>query len=104
MSGTEKNMSVADQERMKGGQFMKEAEQKLHEAQDDSCEAGKIEEASNLYMKAGNAFKMAKEWHVAGQVFSEVAGLQLVNGRKIDAGMNYIEAAKCYRKVVCLSP
>ena len=95
-------MSVAEQQRMKGEDLMGEAEQKLNEPQGKCCGGGgrvKVEEACDLYVKAGNAFKMAKEWHRAGHAFSEAAGLQMENNRKNEAGMNYVEAAKCYKKV-----
>lgn len=96
-------MSVAETQRRKGEDLMGEAEQKLNEPAGKCCGTGKarvkVEEACDLYVKAGNAFKMAKEWHRAGQAFSEAAGLQLENGRKNEAGMNYVEAAKCYKKV-----
>ena len=100
MSVPQQNMSVADQQRIKGENLIGEAQRKLNEARGKRSAAGKIEEACNLYVKAGNAFKMAKEWHRAGQAFSEAASLQLGYGRKTDAGINYMESAKCYKKVI----
>ena len=96
-------MSVAEQQRCKAEDLMGEAEQKLNETGGKCCGGGKsrarVEEACDLYVKAGNAFKMAKEWHRAGSAFAEAAAIQLENGRKNESGMHYVEAAKCYKKV-----
>lgn len=96
-------MPDVEAQRRKAEDLMGEAEQKLNEPAGKCCgggkSRGKVEEACSLYVKAGNAFKMAKEWNRAGHAFSEAAGLQLENGRKNEAGMNYVEGAKCYKKV-----
>ena len=54
------------------------------------------EKASIMYRKAGNHFKMAKNWSAAGNAF-----LQSATYREIpyDSCMDYVEAANCYRKV-----
>jgi len=61
---------------------------------------GKGEEACELYVKAGNLFKMAKKWHEAGNCFVKSAELQLKqNDAKHEAASNYADAATCFRKV-----
>ncbi|XP_035204535.1 beta-soluble NSF attachment protein-like [Stegodyphus dumicola] len=93
---------MADQQRSKGEDLMMEAEKKLNVSGGACCGRGgraHVEEACDLYVKAANAFKMAKDWQKAGNAFAEAAALQLENERKNEAGMNYVEAAKCYKKV-----
>lgn len=59
----------------------------------------KIEEACDLYTRAGNSFKMAKKWSAAGNAFCEVAKIQLNHLQsKHEAATQYVEAANCYRK------
>ncbi|KAF8787996.1 beta-soluble NSF attachment protein-like [Argiope bruennichi] len=93
---------MGDQQRSKGEQLMIEAEAMLNQGGGMCC--GKkarvrSEEACMLYVKAANAFKMAKEWHKAGNAFAEAATIELKNERKTEAAMHFVEAAKCYKKV-----
>jgi len=61
----------------------------------------KLEDACDLYQRAGNAFKMAKKWSSAGSTFCELAKIQLNQLQsKHEAATNYVEAANCYRKTV----
>ncbi|BFZ11861.1 hypothetical protein BsWGS_14900 [Bradybaena similaris] len=55
-------------------------------------------EACDLYVRAANAFKMAKKWPQAGKAFEEAAQLQLAMGGKKDAATYYIDAGTSYRK------
>jgi len=59
----------------------------------------KVEDACDLYSRAGNAYKMAKKWSAAGNAFCEVAKIQLNQRQsKHEAATQYVEAANCYRK------
>lgn len=59
----------------------------------------KLEDACDLYNRAGNAYKMAKKWSAAGNAFCELAKMQLNQLQsKHEAATNYVEAANCYRK------
>lgn len=59
----------------------------------------KLEEACDLYIRAGNSYKMAKKWSAAGNAFGEAAKVQLNHLQvKHDAASQYVEAANCYRK------
>jgi len=61
--------------------------------------SAKAEEASSLYTKAANAYKMSKDWTAAGKSFTEAAKLQLHRVKsKHEAARLYGEAANCYRK------
>uniref|UniRef100_A0A0N4ZJW4 Alpha-soluble NSF attachment protein n=1 Tax=Parastrongyloides trichosuri TaxID=131310 RepID=A0A0N4ZJW4_PARTI len=59
-----------------------------------------VEDACELYIQAGNLFKIAKNWHSAGDAFLACAELHGTRGDgKHDSATNYAEAANCYRKV-----
>ncbi|BFZ11863.1 hypothetical protein BsWGS_14902 [Bradybaena similaris] len=58
----------------------------------------KQEEACGLYVRAANAFKVAKNWPQAGNAFEEAAQLQLALGNKKDAALHYLDAGTSYRK------
>ncbi|GBN07326.1 hypothetical protein AVEN_220662-1, partial [Araneus ventricosus] len=92
---------MGDQQRSKGEQLMIEAEAMLNQDGGMCCgKKGRVrsEEACMLYVKAANAFKMAKEWHKAGNAFAEAATIELKNERKTESAMHFVEAAKCYKK------
>ncbi|KAF0299327.1 Alpha-soluble NSF attachment protein [Amphibalanus amphitrite] len=59
----------------------------------------KVEEASEMYHRAANMFKMSKNWSKAGDAFCEVANLSLKNQNRHDAATNFVDAANCYKKV-----
>lgn len=61
--------------------------------------SNKIEEAIELYQRAGNMFKMSKNWTKAGECFCEAANLHARNGSRHDAGIGYADASNCYKKV-----
>ncbi|BFZ11860.1 hypothetical protein BsWGS_14899 [Bradybaena similaris] len=93
---------MADQEQKAIG-FIAEAEKKLKSSKGlfSSMFGGggsKQEEACDLYVRAANAFKMAKKWPQAGKAFEEAAQLQLAMGSKHDAATCYIDAGTSYRK------
>ncbi|XP_059159187.1 alpha-soluble NSF attachment protein-like [Physella acuta] len=93
---------MADQEQ-KAIQLIAEAESKLKSAKGlfSSLFGGgssKQEEACELYVRAANAFKMAKKWPQAGKAFEEAAHLQLAMGSKHEGATYYVDAGNCYRK------
>jgi len=92
---------MADQEQ-KAIQLIAEAEKKLKSSKGlfASLFSGgaKQEEACELYVRAGNAFKMAKKWPQAGQAFEEAARLQLAMGSKHEGATHFVDAGNCYRK------
>ncbi|EJD76782.1 hypothetical protein LOAG_16358 [Loa loa] len=60
----------------------------------------KAEEAADLFVQAGNLFKISKLWREAGDAFVRSAEIHAAaTDRKHDAASNYAEAANCYRKV-----
>ncbi|XGW02749.1 hypothetical protein V3C99_014629 [Haemonchus contortus] len=61
---------------------------------------GGADEAADLFIQAGNLFKMAKLWKEAGDAFVRAAELHGSKGdSKHDCASQYAEAANCYRKV-----
>uniref|UniRef100_A0A7E4VSN2 Alpha-soluble NSF attachment protein n=1 Tax=Panagrellus redivivus TaxID=6233 RepID=A0A7E4VSN2_PANRE len=56
------------------------------------------DEIADLYIQAGNLFKIAKKWKEAGQAFERAAGSYDADG-KHNTAMQYGEAGNCYRKV-----
>ncbi|XP_006820417.1 alpha-soluble NSF attachment protein-like [Saccoglossus kowalevskii] len=58
----------------------------------------KLEEASELYTRAANMFKMAKKWSAAGGAFCESASIQMRLGSKHEAASNFVDAGTCYKK------
>ncbi|KAG9296390.1 hypothetical protein G9A89_014982 [Geosiphon pyriformis] len=58
----------------------------------------KFEEASELYNKAANTFKLAKRWKEAGDAFIRAASMQIQLNERDEAATTYINASKCYKK------
>jgi alpha-soluble NSF attachment protein len=58
---------------------------------------GSPDDTSNLYIQAGNLFKIAKNWMEAGKAFEKAAGSYDADG-KHNSAMQYVEAGNCYRK------
>ncbi|KAK3595950.1 hypothetical protein CHS0354_032463 [Potamilus streckersoni] len=92
---------MADQEQ-KGNEYMAEAEKKLKSSQGffNSLFGGssKIEEAAELFVRAANAYKMAKKWPAAGNAFCRAATIQLQLNSRHDAATQYVDAGNAYRK------
>eukprot|EP00124_Ichthyophonus_hoferi_P003327 Ihof_evm2s283 gene=Ihof_evmTU2s283 len=84
----------------KAEQFVQQAEKKLKGGGFFSFLGGsnKIEDASELYTRAANAYKMSKKWREAGDCFEKTANL-LKESSKHESATNHIAAATCYRKV-----
>lgn len=60
--------------------------------------ASKLEDATEMYINAGNMFKMAQKWSAAGKAFLEAAHLQINLQSKHEAGQRYVDAGNCFKK------
>uniref|UniRef100_A0A3Q3SBC4 N-ethylmaleimide-sensitive factor attachment protein, alpha b n=1 Tax=Mastacembelus armatus TaxID=205130 RepID=A0A3Q3SBC4_9TELE len=60
--------------------------------------SSKLEEACDMYVRAANMFKMAKNWCAAGNAFSQAACLHLQMQSKHDAATNFIDAGNAFKK------
>lgn len=58
----------------------------------------KLEDAAELYISAGNMFKMAQKWSAAGKAFMEAAQLQITLQSKHEAGQRFVDAGNCFKK------
>lgn len=58
----------------------------------------RIDESIEYYSRAGNLFKMAKNWLQAGNAFADAADLSIKNKNQAEAAINYIEAGNCLKK------
>jgi len=58
----------------------------------------KFEDASAAYTKAGNAYKMSKQWSEAGAAFMKCAECQLGLESNTDICNSYVEAGSCFAK------
>jgi len=59
----------------------------------------KTDEAAELYCKAANSFKVAKNWNSAGNAFLRAAALESKSGERHITASHYVDAANCFRKV-----
>ncbi|KAK2846656.1 hypothetical protein Q5P01_009655 [Channa striata] len=82
--------------------LMAEAEKKLKSSQSFFGAlfggSSKLEEACDLYVRAANMYKMAKNWCAAGNAFSQAARLHLQMQSKHDAATNFIDAGNAFKK------
>lgn len=85
---------MADQT-ARGDEFEKKAEKKLGGW---SFFGSKTDEAADLYEKAANCFKLAKNWERAGSVYIKLADCHLKMDSKHEAASAYVDAANCYKK------
>uniref|UniRef100_A0A9J8C733 N-ethylmaleimide-sensitive factor attachment protein, alpha a n=1 Tax=Cyprinus carpio carpio TaxID=630221 RepID=A0A9J8C733_CYPCA len=60
--------------------------------------SSKVEEACDLYVRAANMFKMAKNWGAAGDAFCKAAQLHLQVQSKHNAAMNLLDAGNAFKK------
>ncbi|KAK3509164.1 hypothetical protein QTP70_020275 [Hemibagrus guttatus] len=71
--------------------------------------SSKAEEACDMYMRAANMFKMAKNWRAAGDAFCKAARVHLKTQSKHNAAVSFIDAGNAYKKadpqeaIKCLS-
>jgi len=63
-----------------------------------SFSGSKWEDAEELYTKAANQLKVAKQWDEAGATFQKSAGCHLKMQSPHDAATSYTDAAQCYKK------
>ena len=56
------------------------------------------EDAEELYTKAANQLKVAKQWEQAGAAFEKAARCHMKMQSPFDAGSSYTDAAQCYKK------
>ncbi|XP_028395942.1 alpha-soluble NSF attachment protein-like [Dendronephthya gigantea] len=87
----------------KAAELMAEADRKLKSSQGflGGFFGGgtKKEEAADLYVRAANTYKLAKNWSGAGNAFCQAAQIQLnFLANKHEAATQYIDAANCYKK------
>lgn len=64
-----------------------------------SSGGNKVDDAIDCYHRAANMFKMAKKWTQAGNAFCSAANLHAQAGSRHDAGVNFVDASNCYKKV-----
>ncbi|KAG7314578.1 hypothetical protein KOW79_021881 [Hemibagrus wyckioides] len=60
--------------------------------------SSKAEEACDMYTRAANMFKMAKNWHAAGDAFCKAARVHLKTQSKHNAAVCFIDAGNAYKK------
>jgi hypothetical protein len=87
----------------KGKQYMEEAEKKLKSSGSMFSSifgsgSSKLDDAVELFQKAGNSFKIGKNWTMAGRAFCQAAEVQLKQNTKHEAASMYNEAANAYKK------
>uniref|UniRef100_A0A8C7WZJ3 N-ethylmaleimide-sensitive factor attachment protein, alpha b n=1 Tax=Oryzias sinensis TaxID=183150 RepID=A0A8C7WZJ3_9TELE len=60
--------------------------------------SSRSEEACEIYVRAANMYKMAKNWSAAGNAFAQAAHLHLQMQSKHDAATNLIDAGNAFKK------
>lgn len=58
----------------------------------------RTEDAIECYQRAGNLFKLAKNWSQAGSAFQQAADLSIEQNNRSDAASNFVLASKCIEK------
>ncbi|XP_008788874.2 alpha-soluble NSF attachment protein-like [Phoenix dactylifera] len=86
---------MADQS-ARAEEFEKKAEKKLSGW---GLFGSKYEDAADLYEKAANCFKLAKNWDRAGAVYIKLASCHLKLESKHEAASAYVDAANCHKKI-----
>lgn len=61
--------------------------------------SSKLEDACELYQKAANSFKIAKNWTQAGRAFCSAAEILLKQNTKHEAANMFNEAANSFKKI-----
>ncbi|TVU42368.1 hypothetical protein EJB05_08770 [Eragrostis curvula] len=79
----------------RGDDFEKKAEKKLSGW---GLFGSKYEDAAELFDKAANSFKLAKNWSRAAAVYIKIANCHMKGDSKHEAASAYVEAANCYKK------
>ena len=65
----------------------------------NTLQEDKYEDASEYFVKAGNAYKLAKAWMEAGEAFEAAANCFKTLNNVGDAGAKLREAGECYKRV-----
>lgn len=93
---------MADPNEKRGADLIAEAEKKVKSSEGflGGLFGGttKLEDAADLYARAGNAFKIAKKWSGAGNAFVQCAELHIRLQSRHEAATQFVEAANCYKK------
>ena len=83
---------------------VKKAEERIEKADKKlkswfaSFSGGKYEDAEELYSKAANQLKVAKQWDRAGAAFEKAAACHVKMESAHEAARSYQDAALCYKK------
>ncbi|XP_056635914.1 alpha-soluble NSF attachment protein-like [Diorhabda sublineata] len=64
-----------------------------------SKSVNKTKESIEYYKRAGNLFKVVKNWNQAGIAFTDAANLCCKANDFTEAALNFVEAAHCYKKI-----
>ena len=95
-------MDKMSEREAKGRQYLSEADKKMNSFKgllgSVVGKSSAVDEAIELYIKAGNIFKMEKKWQDASKAFYCAARLQSRSGEKHESALNYINASNCFRK------
>ncbi|KAJ8964803.1 hypothetical protein NQ314_004610 [Rhamnusium bicolor] len=87
---------------LKAQQLREEAEKKMNSGGFFKTlftkNSSRIEESIEYYTRAGNLFKMAKNWSQAGFAFADAADLNFRNDNYVEAAINFVEAANCFKR------
>jgi len=88
----------------RGKQYMDEAEKKLKSSGSIfssifNSSSSKMDDAAELFQKAGNSYKMAKNWTMAGKAFCQAAEIHLKQNTKHEGANMYNEAANSFKKI-----
>lgn len=82
----------------KGEELMEKADKRIKGGFSFFGGTQKWEDATELYTKAGNSFKITKKWDRAGEAFTKAAECHLKLQSKHEAAQSYINASLCYKK------
>src|SRR4051794_4592654 len=86
----------------KGDSYLEEADKVLKKTSIFGFLSGKssrYEDAAELFVKAGNSYKLANQWQSAGDAFLQAANNTLLTDMPGDAVNYYVEAANAFKKI-----
>ncbi|EDV20331.1 Alpha-soluble NSF attachment protein [Trichoplax sp. H2] len=95
---------MADVNEQKGFEFVAQAQKREKSSQGffgsifGGGATSKLEDACDLYQRAGNSFKMAKKWSEAAGAFCEAARLKIHLQSRHEAASFFVDAATCFKK------
>ncbi|XP_008113418.1 beta-soluble NSF attachment protein isoform X2 [Anolis carolinensis] len=93
--------SVAGEKEREAVQLMAEAEKRVkasHSFLRGLFGGNRVEEACEMYTRAANMFKIAKNWSAAGNAFCQAAKLHMQLQSKHDAATCFVDAGNAYKK------